>query len=329
MVEAATAMDRALETVAVHCRELGIPIEVGLDPNGTCLIGPEHTELFTSLGQLEAKRTTTTPDMAGLLAHLLDEAGVGEGDRVAVGASGSFPALLVATLTAVEALGAEPVTILSLGASSFGATRPGFHLLDLYELLEAGGFVSVPPAAVSLGGSEDVGSEFDPVFRAEPPGRASGEGRAGSPEPGAAGERRRTNGPLRVCGRLREYRRCRGEPGHQPPDPERAPGAGEGGGRTPADRLRPRSPPRMSGASSSRWPPGGFRSSTFSTCVGWPSGMAFPGIPSPFPLPARPHFRDARKGNGLLFWLLTVGYLGALAVVAFAGREEGGPETVR
>lgn len=167
MRRAASRMDSALTVVAGHCALQGISIEGTADPNGTCLVGPDFSPLFTSLGQLEAKRTTTNPDMAGLLAHLLSEAGVGEGDCVAIGASGSFPGLLVASLAAVEALGAEPRVILSLGASSFGATRPEFHLLDLFQVLASEGLVSVPAAAVSLGGEADVGGGFDPAFREE------------------------------------------------------------------------------------------------------------------------------------------------------------------
>ncbi len=103
--------------------------------------------------------------MAAVLAHLLDQAGVGPGDTVAVGASGSFPALLVATLTAAEALGAHPSAILSLGASSHGATRPDFDLLHLHELLLERKVVHAPPVAVSLGGHRDRGEDFEPGVR--------------------------------------------------------------------------------------------------------------------------------------------------------------------
>jgi poly-gamma-glutamate system protein len=162
MRTAAVEMDRSLEMVRAYCREAGIPVDSSLDPNGTCLIGPRYTPLFTTLGQLEAKRSALNPDVAGLLAHLLSRAGVSAGDTVAVGASGSFPGFLLATLAAVKALRARPVTILSLGASSFGATRPDFHLLDLYRVLHSGGLVDAPPAAVSLGGEGDAGGDFPP-----------------------------------------------------------------------------------------------------------------------------------------------------------------------
>jgi poly-gamma-glutamate system protein len=165
MLRASRAMDEVIASLRGHCEEEGLVLDALNDPNGTCLIGPELSPLFTTLGQLEAKRTSTNPDFAGLIARLLMDAGVGAGDRVAIGASGSFPGLLVAALAAVEALGGEPVTVLSLGSSSFGATRTDFHLLDLHRFMEDGGWVSRRPAAVSLGGSGDSGAGFDPDFR--------------------------------------------------------------------------------------------------------------------------------------------------------------------
>jgi poly-gamma-glutamate system protein len=116
---------------------------------------------------LEAKRTSLHPDLAGLLVHLLEGAGVRSGDTVALGASGSFPGLLLAGLAAVKALEARPVSILSLGASSFGATRPELHLLRIYRIFQDGGIVDVPPAAVSLGGEGDVGGGLSQVLREE------------------------------------------------------------------------------------------------------------------------------------------------------------------
>ncbi|UCC49854.1 MAG: poly-gamma-glutamate system protein [Gemmatimonadota bacterium] len=165
MREAAQRMERAISAVARNTETAGIPIDESLDPNRTGLIGPEYTPLFTTLGQLEAKRTTTNPDMAGLLVYLLRRAGVSAGDTIAVGCSASFPALMIATLTAAEVMGVHPVTILSLGASAYGATRPGFNLLDIHELLISEGILSTAPAAVSLGGEGDVGADFDPAFR--------------------------------------------------------------------------------------------------------------------------------------------------------------------
>ena len=165
MREAARRMDRAITAVAQYCESASIRIDESQDPNRTCLIGPEYSPLFTTLGQLEAKRTTTNPDVAGLLVYLLGRASVSAGDTIAVGCSASFPALMIATLTAAEAMGVYPVTIVSLGSSAYGATRPGFNLLDIHELLLSEGILSTAPAAVSLGGERDVGAGFDRATR--------------------------------------------------------------------------------------------------------------------------------------------------------------------
>lgn len=158
-------MRKGIDVIAGYHDSAGVEIDETVDPNRTGLIGPEYTELFTTLGQLEAKRTTTNPDTAALMAHLLRRAGVAPGDTIAVGASASFPALLIATLAAAEAVGAHPVAIISLGASSFGATRPDLDLLRIYQLLLGAGVIATPPAAISLGGEGDVGADFEPAFR--------------------------------------------------------------------------------------------------------------------------------------------------------------------
>jgi poly-gamma-glutamate system protein len=166
MIQAATLMQRATVSTREFCDSTGIEIDEATDPNRTCLIGPELTPLMTTLGHLDAKRTTTDPAMASLIVHLLGQAGVSAGDTIAVGSSASFPALLVATVTAAEAMRVHPVVILSLGASTYGATNPQFNLLDMYSLLLREDVLATPPAAISLGGDEDVGNEFDVDLKA-------------------------------------------------------------------------------------------------------------------------------------------------------------------
>jgi len=160
MIAAAELMREATSKTRAFCDSVGIEIDETIDPNRTCLIGPELTPLMTTLGHLDAKRTTTDPTMASLMVHLLERAGVTTGDTIAVGSSASFPALLLATLAASEAMQVHPVVIISLGSSTYGATNPDFNLLHIYELLLRDNVFTVPPAAISLGGGRDVGEEF-------------------------------------------------------------------------------------------------------------------------------------------------------------------------
>lgn len=162
MLSAARLMEKAITIVGSEYEKSGIKIDETIDPNHTGLVGPEISELTTTLGHLEAKRTTTNPNMAGLLVHLLHQAGVAAGDTIAVGSSASFPALMIATLAAAQAMEVYPVVILSLGASSYGGTNVDFNLLSIYQLLLHAGVFTIQPAAISLGGENDIGQDFKP-----------------------------------------------------------------------------------------------------------------------------------------------------------------------
>jgi poly-gamma-glutamate system protein len=158
---AATQMERATSILRDDFVSHGGRFDDVLDPNHTGLIGEENSEITSTVGSLEAKRTTTNPNSASVLVQLLKDAGVASGDTIAVGCSGSFPALAVATLSAAKVLGAHPIVILSIGASSFGATKTDRTLLDIYEVLRLKAGLNFPAAAVSLGGARDVGSDFE------------------------------------------------------------------------------------------------------------------------------------------------------------------------
>jgi poly-gamma-glutamate system protein len=160
-LRAARLMGQAVQAIAAERERRGVSFESSSDPNRTGLIGPQDSPLVTTVGELEAKRTTANPNMAGLIVLLLRQAGVKAGDSVAIGSSGSFPALLVASLAAAKAMDVQPVVILSLGASSYGATDPHFDLLDIFNLLQRERICTETPTGVSLGGDKDVGLEFE------------------------------------------------------------------------------------------------------------------------------------------------------------------------
>ena len=166
MIEASRIMAEA-ETVLRDCqKKKGIIIDKKTDPNQTGLIGLEFSPITTSIGNLEAKRTTTNPNFAGLLVFLLNAAGVKKEDTVAVGASSSFPAVIVAALSAAKAMELNPVVISSLGASQWGANHPDFHWLKIQECLFKAGIFSTEPVALSLGGDGDVAQDMSPEGRA-------------------------------------------------------------------------------------------------------------------------------------------------------------------
>lgn len=156
-------MGEMLDAVSDHCAENKILINQMTDPLETGLIGLEWTDMTTTIGHLDAKRTTLNPDFASLMVSLLREAGVESGDHVALGCSGSFPGLLLATLAAVKALELNCKTIISLGSSSYGANRPELTILDIYQILLDNELITNSPTAVSLGGEGDMGEEWDKI----------------------------------------------------------------------------------------------------------------------------------------------------------------------
>jgi len=160
MVRAAETM-AASERTLLECRERKkVSPDAATDPNRTGLVGVETSPISTTLGNLEAKRTTTNPNFAGLIVRLLKEARVKEGEAIAVGGSSSFPGLLLAVLSAAKAMDVDPLLICSLGASQWGANDPRFFWLDMFACIsggiEAGGRI----IALSVGGEGDMGQDM-------------------------------------------------------------------------------------------------------------------------------------------------------------------------
>lgn len=157
MVEAARAVQRAMQVVRTAKAELGLSSAPGADPNGTGFIGPELTEVVTTLGNLGSKRTATNPDLAALFVRWLDSLGLDRGDTAVLVLSGSFPAADVAAIAAAEALGLSTLVIDSVGASTFGATDPELTWLDMHNRLVEAGVLRTRPIAAVIGGVDGNG----------------------------------------------------------------------------------------------------------------------------------------------------------------------------
>lgn len=134
----------------------GIEIEPE-DLNKTGILGPEFTELTSTPGNPDVKRTTLVPDFAGAMVRYFHDAGMKEGDTIAVGSSGSFPGLMIAVLTAATEMGLNTRLIVSAGSSMHGATRPEYNIFDIADDLLEGGFADFDILAVSPGGPNDRG----------------------------------------------------------------------------------------------------------------------------------------------------------------------------
>ncbi len=166
MRAAARRMARAERAVAEKRRSLGIPIDASLDPYRTGLIGVETSMLTTTIGDIVAKRTTTNTAFAALFVRYFHELGLKPGDRIAVGASGSFPGILLAALSACAETGVEPVVITSIGASEYGANIEGLSNAEMMVACKDAGVLPYMPAAISPGADGDQG--ISSLYRLEP-----------------------------------------------------------------------------------------------------------------------------------------------------------------
>ena len=129
-----------------------VAIQVAGDDVQAAMIGLATSAITTDPGSLRSKVTSTNPNFAGAIVSMLRQAGVRKGDVVAVSYTGSFPALDISTITAIETLGAEPIIISSVGASTWGANDPELTILDMESLLFQQGIIKHKSVEASIGG---------------------------------------------------------------------------------------------------------------------------------------------------------------------------------
>jgi poly-gamma-glutamate system protein len=154
-LEAARLAQRAYDVVKTERLKRGFTLDPEVDPAGSAFIGAMLSPVTSSQGNLSAKQTSVNPNFGAVLVQMLKTVGVQPGDLVAVGMSGSFPALNVATLAALDALDLRPLIVVSAAASQYGANDPNFVWLDMQRLLWERDVFPWRPLAASLGGIDD------------------------------------------------------------------------------------------------------------------------------------------------------------------------------
>lgn len=159
--EAARRTERCFKAIRQEKIHRGIEIDTQYDINDTGIIGVEFNGITTTLGSLDAKRTSANPNFAAVMVDLMVKAGFKKGDNIAVNFSSSFPALNIATISACEVLDINPIIISSIGASTWGGNNLDFTYVDMEEFLFENGFIRNKSKAISPGGSGDMGKDMD------------------------------------------------------------------------------------------------------------------------------------------------------------------------
>lgn len=146
-----------MEAIKAEKSRLGILADPQIDPMETGMIGTSISPVTSNTGFIAAKLTSTNPNFAAVIVDLLKRAGVESGDTVAVGVSGSFPALNVCTFAAMHRLQLQPVIIASASSSEWGANNPELLWLDMERVLRDAELTNFKSIAASPGGIDDLG----------------------------------------------------------------------------------------------------------------------------------------------------------------------------
>jgi poly-gamma-glutamate system protein len=132
------------------------------DPWNCGLIGLEWSGTTTTLGDVSSKRTACNPAWAIQFKRWFSDLNLKPGDPIAIYSSGSFPGLLLNAITAAEAMELEPLLIVSLGASTWGANHPDAPWPVLAEELRRSGFIRMRADYYTLGGGAELGHGLPP-----------------------------------------------------------------------------------------------------------------------------------------------------------------------
>jgi len=164
-LEASHLALQAMAAIKEARLQKGDSFDLEVDPAQSGLIGTFISPVTSTSGNLEAKQTTINPNFAAVIVALLEQAGVRQGDPVAVSVTGSFPAMNIALYAALKALRLKPTIISSVSSSQWGANDPGFLWIDMEHHLYNQGIFPFRSVAASIGGRYDKGKEMSEAAR--------------------------------------------------------------------------------------------------------------------------------------------------------------------
>ncbi|MGD1846060.1 MAG: poly-gamma-glutamate system protein [Salibacteraceae bacterium] len=166
-MEAARLMQESLDYLKTTHFKNEVAVDNINDPNDSRIIGERYSSITSGRGSLPVKLSTVNPNFAAMMVDLFKKANLKAGDHIAVGATGSFPALNIAVATAAEVMQLKVTTIASVTSSSWGANHPDYTYLDIHKSLQKGGFLSQEMLAASIGANQDIGRTISPEGRAQ------------------------------------------------------------------------------------------------------------------------------------------------------------------
>ena len=152
---AARRADQYMEVIKQRRIELGHKFDTRFDPLSTGLIGVADSSITSKTANLSAKQISVHPDFAAAIVDMLLDAGVKQGDAIAIGWTGSFPALNTCLCAAIETLELKPIAIASAMSSQYGANMADFLWIDMEKTLADKELINFRSSAMTCGGAAD------------------------------------------------------------------------------------------------------------------------------------------------------------------------------
>ncbi len=156
-VEAAQLMNTFIDSLRSEQQRQGIPFDPIDDPFQTGLIGISRSSITTDRGLLSDKQAAINPNLAAVFVEEFTRENLREGDRIAVGITGSNPSVNLALYAAIRAMKLQPSIIVALSSAAYGANREEYTWLDIEAVLKRKGLIDFGVAFASMGGKEDLG----------------------------------------------------------------------------------------------------------------------------------------------------------------------------
>jgi len=156
-IAAANLMKASIDSLTAEINRRGIEIDPIDDPLKTGLIGNRLSSITTDRGLLSEKQAAINPNISAIFVEELSKLKLMPGDCIAVGITGSNPAVNIALYSAIQVMELNPKIIVSLSSASYGANRPELTWLDMENILKEKGLINFKSAYASFGGKEDLG----------------------------------------------------------------------------------------------------------------------------------------------------------------------------
>ncbi len=155
-VAAAQLMKNAIDTLQVELQNRNMEIDPIDDPLKTGLIGMRLSSITTDRGLLSEKRAAINPNIAAIFVEEFTRLKLSPGDHIAVGITGSNPAVNLALYSAIQVMGLSPKIILAVSSASYGANREDLTWLDIESIMREKRLFNFSSSYASLGGKEDL-----------------------------------------------------------------------------------------------------------------------------------------------------------------------------